>query len=236
MNNIAIFIKNKNSHINDLDRDENIKTMLYYGLDVRHEDIYFYDYYYNDLETYYYNLDAINELQVIYRDIDIHTVYIYVENGPNDLLDNTYASIYFYKMFDDFNTANLFFQYAGALAFNLPILKTHVSYDNDNIIVDTMDVDIGLISSVFIIDNLLLDDMLLNLLEFDEDPIDLFSFIINNQSINIYANKFIGNSTYIFDKPDSKYRHGIFHSDRNILIRRILYSIYSLTPKKSGLE
>jgi hypothetical protein len=81
---------------------------------------------------------------------------------------------------------------------------------------------------MIIIDNLSIDSLLLNIIDFIDADIDFFSFVLNNITCIVYSSIPITQNTYIFKKHILNNHFTIFKCDRNLIVKNCLESIYEL--------
>ena len=200
MNDFAIIIK-KNIYENTLIKDNifYIKSILYYGLNICENNILFLDFS-NNIEDYYHNIVCIKDYAYNLVIIPKRTIYVYIDNSQDDILDNTYSSYYFYSILELFISKNIFIQYANVILFNEPIFRYYLSYNINNITVELSDIYHEFDTSVVIVDNYDINNMILNLIEFDDNDIDFFSFILNNVKCTIYSNILFSKNNYIYKR------------------------------------
>lgn len=226
MYDIAVIIK-KNIEVSIINnRNFYIKSILNYGLNIFENHILILEYS-TDIQCFYNNIDIISDY-LLNTTMDKRTLYIYIENQSSDILDDTYISTYFYTVLHMFNIKNIFIQYAKALIFREPIFKYKI-YSNTNIItVDVSKNNLDFICPMIIIDNLSIDSLLLNIIDFIDADIDFFSFILNNITCIVYSSIPITQNTYIFKKDILNNHFTIFKCDRNLIVKNCLESIYEL--------
>ena len=226
MYDIAVIIK-KNIEVSIIDnRNFYIKSILNYGLNIFENHILILEYS-DNIQCFYCNIDRISDY-LLNTPIAKRTLYIYIENEYNDILDDTYMSTYFYTVLDMYDIKNIFIQYAKALIFREPIFKYKIYSNTDNITVDVSENNLDFIHPIIIIDNLNIDSLLLNIIDFIDGDIDFFSFILNNIACIVHSSIPITQITYIFKKNILNNDFSIFKCDRNLIVKNCLESIYEL--------
>ena len=227
MKDFAIIIK-KNNYEKSIIKDNifYIKSILYYGLNIDDNNILFLNFSYN-IEDYYENVVFIKEYAYNLITIPKRTVYVYIDNTEDDLLENTYDSYYFYSILELFYSKAIFIQYAGIILYDKPIFKYYLSNNINNITVELSDVYHEFNTSIVIIDNYKINDMVLNLIEIIDNDVDFFKFILNNIKCTMYSNVLISKNNYIY-KINLSEEISIFKYQSNSLITNFLKSIYEL--------
>ena len=227
MKDFAIIIK-KNNYEKSIIKDNifYIKSILYYGLNIDDNNILFLNFSYN-IEDYYENVVFIKEYAYNLITIPKRTVYVYIDNTEDDLLENTYDSYYFYSILELFYSKAIFIQYAGIILYDKPIFKYYLSNNINNITVELSDVYHEFNTSIVIIDNYKINDMVLNLIEINDNDVDFFKFILNNIKCTMYSNVLISKNNYIY-KINLSEEISIFKYQSNSLITNFLKSIYEL--------
>jgi len=227
MKDFAIIIK-KNNYEKFIIKDNMfyIKSILYYGLNIDDNNILFLNFSYN-IEDYYENVVFIKEYAFNLITIPKRTVYVYIDNTEDDLLENTYDSYYFYSILELFCSKVIFIQYAGIILYDKPIFKYYLSNNINNITVELSDVYDEFNTSFVIIDNYKINDMVLNLIEINDNDVDFFNFILNNIKCTMYSNVLISKNNYIY-KINLSEEISIFKYQSNSLKTNFLKSIYEL--------
>jgi hypothetical protein len=227
MKDFAIIIK-KNNYDNNMVKDNifYIKSILYYGLDICENNILFLDFS-NNIEDYYHNVVCIKEYAYNLITIPKRTIYVYIDNSNDDLLENTYSSYYFYTVLELFISQHIFVQYAGIIIYDEPIFRYYLNYNIDNITVELADLYYEFNTSIIIIDNYNFKDMILNLIDFEINDIDFFIFILHNVKCTMYSNKLISKNNYIY-KSNYSEETSIFLYKNTTLTKNFLNSIYEL--------
>jgi hypothetical protein len=230
MKDFAIIIK-KNNYENNIVNNNTfyIKSILYYGLNICEDNILFLDFSTN-IEDYYYNIVCIKEYSYNLLPIPKRTLYVYIDNSKDDLLENTYSSYYFYCILELFSSQNIFVQYAGILIYDEPILQYYLCYNIDNITVELSDVYHEFSTAIVIVDNYNINDMVLNLIDFDNKDIDFFTFILHNVKCTMYSNILISKNNYIY-KININDELSIFYNNDNPITKNLLMNIYELDNK-----
>jgi hypothetical protein len=228
MKDFAIIIK-KNNYTNLIGKDGAfyIKSILHYGINIPENNVLFLEFS-NNIEDYFHNVVCIKDYAYSLITVPKRTIYLYIDNSEDDILDNTYTSYYFYSILDLFISKNIFIQYANVIIYDEPIFRYYLSYNIHNITVELSDIYHEFQTSVVIIDNYSINDMVLNLIEFEDNDIDFFSFIINNVKCTIYSNIPISKNNYIY-KMNIGEEMSIFKYKNNLLTKNFLKSMYELT-------
>jgi hypothetical protein len=239
MKDICIIIK-KNNYDNPVLKDNifYIKSVLNYALNITENNILLLDYSLN-IEEYYHNISCIKDYAYSLVSISKRTLYVYIDNNHSDMIHDTYASLYFYSILQIFISTNIFIQYAGIITYLNPIFKYYLTYNIENITVELSEVDNEFNTSILVIDNFTINDMVLNLIEFYDDDVDFFSFILNNVKCTIYSNLLITTQSFLFqhlvnkDMPDdiSECRCEqitVFRYNKYSAIKNFLLSIYEI--------
>jgi hypothetical protein len=228
MKDFAIIIK-KNNYTNLIGKDSAfyIKSILHYGINIPENNVLFLEFS-NNIEDYFHNVVCIKDYAYSLITVPKRTIYLYIDNSEDDILDNTYTSYYFYSILDLFISKNIFIQYANVIIYDEPIFRYYLSYNIHNITVELSDIYHEFQTSVVIIDNYSINDMVLNLIEFEDNDIDFFSFIINNVKCTIYSNIPISKNNYIY-KMNIGEEMSIFKYKNNLLTKNFLKSMYELT-------
>jgi hypothetical protein len=228
MKDFAIIIK-KNNYTNLIGKDSAfyIKSILHYGINIPENNVLFLEFS-NNIEDYFHNVVCIKDYAYSLITVPKRTIYLYIDNSEDDILDNTYTSYYFYSILDLFISKNIFIQYANVIIYDDPIFRYYLSYNIHNITVELSDIYHEFQTSVVIIDNYSINDMVLNLIEFEDNDIDFFSFIINNVKCTIYSNIPISKNNYIY-KMNIGEEMSIFKYKNNLLTKNFLKSMYELT-------
>ena len=227
MKDFAIIIK-KNNYEKSIIKDNifYIKSILYYGLNIDENNVLFLNFSYN-IEDYYANIVFIKEYAYNVMTIPKKSVYVYIDNSEDDLLEDTYDSYYFYSILELFYSKAIFIQYAGIILYDKPIFKYYLSNYINNIRVELSDVRDEFNTTFVIVDNYKINDMVLNLIEMNDNGMDFFNFILNNIKCTMYSNVLISKNNYIF-KNDIGEEISIFKYHSNLLITNFLKSIYEL--------
>ena len=238
MKDFCIIIK-KNNYDNPLLKDNvfYIKSVLNYALNITENNILLLDYSLN-IEEYYHNISCIKDYAYSLVSISKRTLYVYIDNNHSDIIYDTYASVYFYSILEIFISKNIFIQYAGIITYLNPIFKYYLTYSIENITVELSEVDNEFNTSILVIDNFTINDMVLNLIEFDDD-VDFFSFILNNVKSTIYSNILITTKSFLFQQllnKDIPEDNGecvseqitVFRYNKYSAIRNFLLSIYEI--------
>ena len=228
MKDFAIIIK-KNNYTNSLMNDNTfyIKSILHYGLNIAENNILFLEFS-DNIEDYFHNVVCIKEYAYSLITVPKRTIFLYIDNSEDYILDNTYTSYYFYSILELFISTNIFIQYASVIIYDDPIFRYYLSYNIRNITVELSDIYHEFQSSIVIIDNYNINDMVLNLIEFEHFDIDFFSFIINNIKCTIYSNILISKKNYIY-KITNGDEMSILKYKNNLLTKNYLKSIYELS-------
>ena len=203
-----------------------MKSILYYGLCIDENNILFLDFS-NNIEDYYHNVVCIKDYAYNLITIPKRTIYVYIDNDNDDILDNTYSSYYFYSVLELFISKNIFIQYASIILFEEPIFRYYLSYNIDNITVELSDIYHEFNTSIVIVDNYNINNMVLNLIEFDENDVDFFTFILHNIKCTMYSNMLISKNNYIY-KINVNDEMSIFRYKYNLITNNFLNSIYEL--------
>lgn len=110
-----------------------------------------------------------------------HNIIVYIDNkdteifgGENDLL--------WFKMFDIYSIEHMIYIYREYVLFELPLFSYRTTPQEDQIVIDSFSVDLGLINRCILIDNFPLEELCSTIMT-TYNSLDVFQFLINRRSL-----------------------------------------------------